>query len=244
MDKQVQLIPLKSFQISKVRESQKYEKEIFDKLEISNYVDEDADGNIIFVDNNLPPETTLDIDTKIFSLSDNIYYNDLLILKDTLTLRTNIDTVNAYDDVWSLDSAFLAGNYSTSTHDIYALMVTNSKLEYRGMTWIFGSPINQKEQFKKIPFIGMYGIRSSIMNVLTKNKILEYKGITTVVLNYLKSYGKSNGFTKIVVPWPLPNMVPILIQHGFTEYNTSEDTLERQFLKGITSTSNYFTLDL
>ena len=74
--------------------------------------------------------------------------------------------------------------------------------------------------------LGMYAIRSSIVNFMFSFKadIADY--LINTVIKLAKELKKKN---KIIVPWTLSPMIRILDRRGFIEYNSKEMTPERFF---------------
>jgi len=71
------------------------------------------------------------------------------------------------------------------------------------------------------------------------------KGIAArILMDGVNVVGKMENRTRIVVPWPLPPMIPILKSFGYTEHNDRSGTREMAFLRELTATSTYYTLDL
>jgi hypothetical protein len=105
-----------------------------------------------------------------------------------------LDVYYSYKDVFELDE-------SLNNKDAKLLVYIKDDM-YQGCTWIMESE----------KYIGMYGIRSSVINYL-KGK----KGISQQILDYVKIL--ANG-RKIVLPWPLESMRALLFRNKFIEHNT------------------------
>lgn len=124
----------------------------------------------------------------------------------------------------------------TEKYDVTSkcFIITDDHQLYYGNVWTFTRP--------NYPFIGIYGIKRSILSVITNDKL--FKGITKLLINKIIQFAKDNNLIKIIVVNPLPPMRPILIHYGFNQYLTEEETIEKQFLHPISSTYHYFTYDI
>jgi hypothetical protein len=216
---------------------------------------ENEDGTgIVMVDKQLPKETSQDIDLIMSQLlqEGNILVPQLQLLRqqcpNTFTFRTTHDTIGNLRDVFGLDAYFITdesiSHLGDSKDDSLKrlgvkshCLVCVSGSDYYGCVWLFERPEYPQ-------FIGIYGIRGSILNLLVSKCSTSRRGVATTLIEGVQNFGKMGGKTKVVVPWPLRPMVPILNKLGFTEVNTSDNTLERLFLEPVASTSNYFTRDL
>lgn len=119
-------------------------------------------------------------------------------------------------------------------YDKYCLYVTDDQNNYYGYVWVF--ILNNK------PYIGMLGIRSTIIRSLFKIVPPKYKGIADLLLPSVKIMANylNPKIDTIIVPHPLESMKYILNKHGFTEHYDDNNIL--QFIKPIISTDMYFKL--
>ena len=216
-------------------------------------IKEDENGNIIEIDKNLAPETSRDIDEIMKTMSNNILFPQLEYIRkisgDNFSLRITNDIYNNYMDIYGIDNIFINIKNDELSLDYLdfqreEIRKTGVKSQcifleknaiYYGCVWVFTNPIKYPQ------FIGIYGIRSSVINML--NSVKE-KGLAKILISAVKQLAIELKCKQIIVPWPLESMVHILNKEGFTEVNTEEQTLQRQFLKPVTITSNYFIYDL
>ena len=208
---------------------------------------EDENGDLLYkADNGLPPETSDEIDSIMDLLKENILIDDINDLRKqcNITFRTKTDTINNLNDVFQLDPLFIDGILSNAyfsrakeSNTLSQCVVCVNGPSYYGSVWTFTNSL-----FPNL--LGMYAIRGSVLNLLAANCVTNRKGIATALLTAIVNKAKMDGKTKIVVPWPLEPMRPILKSFGFIEINTNNMTNERQFLEPIAGTTNYFTLDI
>jgi hypothetical protein len=271
--RKVELIGLSDPKLSDYLSRFQIEKEIYNKLTPTNHIEETEDGmDFRWVDDNLPTETREEIDNKLTELKYIEYtpgltfrtkqqvlnsYNDVWSLDESKLTKINDNKVTIYglfivdsdDDICGFTWIFTSKDFPFDPTRAYSAYNSSDCVSER---YIF-------------PFVGMYAIRSNILSVLYQGTLSKYdpawainarvseecdcilrkyKGISKIIINYLQELCKLNGLNKIIVPWPLLDMVPILLHLGFTEFNSYDMSPERKFLKPIAGTSNYFTLDI
>lgn len=224
----------------------------------------DQEGNIVWIfDENLPIES--DINYKLSLIKDIIYYPLILYYQSLgpITFRISGQLANDYGDVIQINQSFVDDSYRLLIDYYNQLKASNLELEktlginreiepikydvvprcfivtddqqlYYGNVWTFTRP--------NYPFIGIYGIKRSILDVITNNKL--FKGVTKLLINKIIQFAKENNLTKIIVIEPLPAMRPILIHYHFTQHETNEETPERQFFEPVSSAYLYFTYDI
>jgi hypothetical protein len=216
-----------------------------------DYVENEETGGVEKIDKQLPPETENDIALIFQSLRNNPLLPELqsLLAKcNDLTFRVSIDTVNGLNDVLGLDQYFLKVKDVDVFHEdteiklkslgikSYCVVCVDGPMYY-GRIWIFERP-----EFPD--FLGMYGIRGSVVNLLVRKCATPRRGIAKILLRGVRRVAEMWNKKKIIVPWPLAVMTPILKEAGFNEVTTSEPTDVKSFLEPVTSTTNYFSLDL
>lgn len=229
------------------------ELNILDKLDRSDYpvindqedLTFDDNGNIIYMSTNLPVETNDIIDKDLNKFKDNLFYLHILYYRNmtnNITLRIKESQVGNYGDVLSINESFLKNQYSDLYSfgnidyniNLYCLVVTDDNGLYYGSVWIFTHP--------DYPYIGMYGIKRSILDHITKSKLEQFKGISRILINKIVEFGKEYNKIKLLVINPLETMVPILKKYRFTEViNDDENTDERKFINYISGAHRYFT---
>lgn len=193
----------------------------------------------------LNPTNTVswNIEDKLDKLQDNMLYDQLTEYGiENITFDIDYNLYTYCIDVMFLDEEFIPiDEYfeefeGYNDYNKYCLMVQDEHDNYYGMIWSFCHP--------DYPYLAMYGIRSTIIRYLLKNKSDKYKGIANLLIEGVKNLAKSLGKTKIIVPNPLPTMVKILKSHDFVEYDTTVNVPERKFLNPINDTTNYFIFNL
>lgn len=226
----------------------------------------DEKGNIIWLtDETLSVETQEYLNNKLNLIEDTIYYSLILYYRSVgpITFRISGQSTLDYEDVIGINETFVDDNYRVIIDFYNQLTLNNLELEktlgihkkseqtkydfisrcfivtddrqlYYRNVWTFTRP--------NYPFIGMYGIKRSILDVITNNPL--FKGISKLLINKIIQFANENNLIKIIVVNPLPTMVSILIHYGFTEYENEEETPEREFLKPISSTYHYLTYDI
>ncbi len=218
----------------------------------------DENNRMIFLQNtDLPEETKAYIDSKLSLLINNYYYTQILYYRQhyQLSFRITEESANFFGDVLGINAQFINDDYKNGiyylnkaddtwymkdnpSYDLITkcFIITDQNQMYYGNVWTFTRP--------NYSFIGMYGIKRSILDIITKSQNPLFKGISQLLINKIIEYAKENGLTKIIVINPLPPMIPILLKYGFAQYETSEETLEKQFIDPISSTYAYFTYDI
>lgn len=237
------------------------EKQILQLLQHIDNLVEDQNEKFVYIDLNLPAETIADVTRKLNQLQqkNNYLYPQLINTFNNInntTFRTKIDVINGFSDVFDVDRLFmnLTRRYDLLSeedrsklniiyqinvkdeYDKYCLYVTDENNYYYGCVWIFMHP--------NYPYIGMYGLRSTILRTLLKDKPAKYKGIAKLIMTGVKQLAKLNNKNIIIVPWPLPAMIIILKNMGFTEHNEDSQNMERTFLSPFAGTSNYYTFNI
>lgn len=203
------------------------ELEILAQLQFKDEYILDEHGDIMFDNNGNPivDPTIIAVSTSIQVSSAN-RFAPFLNGHDIGNVVPN-DIIDGYQDVFGIDLMFMRrtdiDGYDTK---IIAMFENNV---YQGCVWIFRTqfPMN-------IPYTGIYGIRASILNTLTGKR-----GSARAIIGHI--IGTSND--RIVIPWPLESMRPLLTRMGFEEHNVDILTPERQFLAPIACTRNYWTYD-
>jgi hypothetical protein len=161
-----------------------------------------------------------------------------------LSFRIPMDSFNWFGDAASIDNYFLPATVSKSKlyptvegYSAKGIVLLHNK-EYFGHVWYFTSSAYPQ-------FCGLYGMKSSLVNVLVRSSCdtINYrKGIAKRILkDGVMKLVREEGRTKVIVPWPLPPMIPILKSLGYVEHNQKVQTSEMDFLSRYTRTSNYYT---
>jgi len=212
---------------------------------------ETDEGDPIWEKSEFGPET--DVEEKISRHSTELpdliqAYNDCDGRSSKFSFRIPNEAIDFFADAASIDGYFLEElrtGGATKTLANYSvrgiLLLFNG--EYYGHVWYFTSSDYPE-------FCGLYGMKASLVNLLfrlscdiseelTHRKGIAYRILTDGVYPLVKSQGRS----RIVIPWPLKPMVPILNSLGYTEHNEMGETPERLFLRNMAGTSNYFTFD-
>ncbi len=138
-------------------------------------------------------------------------------------------------DVRGIDAYLLPGShqYIKAKYNIKCIMVIRNNIYY-GHVWYYTD--------SNYPNIcGIYGLKTSIVNVLARNYSPFRRGISNILFKAIAKQMTIDNIQNIVVPWPLEVMSKILKKYGFQEVNTNDDTFDRLFLNQLTQTSNYFT---
>lgn len=166
-------------------------------------------------------------------------------LGKNLSFRVNLETVWDLSDSMDIDFLYFfnphRGKFLENGYDCKAVVLLGDGL-YLGHVWYFTTP--------NIPeYCGIYGIKSSVVNLIAKrtmgNNCPSYrKGVSYKLLTKVQELGREEGRKRIVVPCPLEIMRHVLSKTGFSEINTHDMIPERQFLSGISSTSNLYFKDI
>ncbi len=213
----------------------------------------DEAGNMVLAKNeNLPEETNEYIDYKISLLKDNYYYNRILYYRHfyEFSFRISEYMVRNYGDVIQINSAFINDKYKerhnnlikyTAIKEPYdvterCFIISDDDQFYYGNVWTFTR--------SKYPFIGMYGIKRSMLDIITKHQNNVFKGISKLLINKIKEFALSNNIKKIIVANPLEGMLPILEKYGFIRHEDEGESIEKSFLKPITGAYTYYTYDI
>ncbi len=154
-----------------------------------------------------------------------------------LSFRIPMDSFNWFGDAASIDNYFLPATLSRPDgYSTKGIVLLHNK-DYFGHVWYFTSSAYPQ-------FCGLYGMKSSLINVLVRSACdtIDYrKGIAKRILkDGVMKLVREEGRTKVIVPWPLPPMIPILQSLGYIEHNETVQTPERKFLSRYTGTSNYY----
>jgi len=210
-------------------------------------VDEDEDGEPIFqeVIYKLGPETNADFIIGKHATAFPALVELQRLYPQFLSFRLPYDTINYFCDAQSIDKYFLPGLSplrSIGEHEAKAIVLIHND-EYFGHVWYFTHP-----NFPDL--CGIYGMKSSLVNVIIRSSATgkpemtvnsERRGIAKrLILDGVFKLAKETGKSKVIVPWPLPPIIPILLSLGFVEHNPSGKTQELEFLSAITKTNNYF----
>ena len=211
------------------------EIELLNMLVIIDEIDE-VDGELVYIKKTLEPETVNDRNILLSKMREtyNLLYGAFFNVS-TFTTRISCDNHNNYLDVFELDSSFLNPSERHIKGKVKSelIILKDCYNLYEGMVWTF-----TRDDFPD--FQGMYAIRSSLLNFLSKNK----RGVGSRLIDKVIELAKKNGKTSIIVPWPLQSMIPILHKKGFTEVNCYDKSNEKIFLEPVALTSNYFVYKL
>jgi len=200
-------------------------------------VDESEEGEPIF--------ETADpamVDNTAILLKHSVNFPGLLRANEEapLSFLLPLDTFNYFVDASMIDGYFLPAldQVVNKHYDVKAVLLMRER-EYFGHVWFFSTA--------EMPNIcGIYGMKSALVNIIARASRPDNqqyrKGIATKLLQ--EGVFKLAAGKRLVVPWPLPPMVPILENMGFQQVKTDEMTAERSFLSKITSTREYYFLDL
>lgn len=217
----------------------------------TEYISGETDeGDPIWEKSEFGPET--DVEEKILrhetQLPDLVQaYRDCGGKSSKFSFRISNDAISYFADAASIDSYFLKELSREASKTLINYSVRGIILlfngDYYGHVWYFtntGYP----------EFCGLYGMKASLANLLFRlscdisEKTTHRKGIAHRILtDGVYPLAKSEGRTRVVVPWPLPPMIPILNSLGYTEHNETNYNRERLFLSHVAGTSNYFTFD-
>lgn len=227
------------------------EEKLLEACVPSEYISgETDDGQPIWADaaEELGPET--DVFEKVQEWSSLLpdlskAYRECGGASSKFSFRMKAEAHNFFADAAAIDNYFLPelspSSALKSPHEAKAVVLFYDN-EYYGHVWYFTHP-------RYPEYCGIYGMKSSLVNLLYRLSCPgEYghrKGIAKRILtDGVFSLAREEGRKVLIVPWPLPPMIPILETMGFTEHNEQRMTPEREFLKDLASTSNYFTLNL
>lgn len=192
-----------------------------------------------------------------------------------ISFRLPLETLNWFGDAASIDLYFLKQlkhNLIPASRNVYGayngleyetkcimLLCSNNDIEvdysYFGHVWYFTHP-----DFPDL--CAIYGMKSSLVNIIARengSQAAYRKGIAKrIILDGLIPFATSvkENRKKIIVPWPLPPMIPILLSLGFKEYNdiVNDEEIDddrdidnpriMKFLRPYTMTSNYYILNV
>lgn len=169
----------------------------------------------------------------------NPFYDKFVFLfKHDMPFKTsiNINNFHNYADVFNIDEYFLDTKFNRgrkkniSGYTFKVILVKNEDGSYGGSIWCFWKP--------ESPFLGMYGIRSSLYNFLTNRS-----GIASKIIKAVEEFAIELGKSILIVPHPLDKMRQILLKKGFvqSDKDIEGDTEETDFLDPIAYTSDYLT---
>jgi hypothetical protein len=171
------------------------------------------------------------------------YEKFMFLVNNNIPFKTAISITNFhnYADVFNIDEYFFTNNFNrgkkrnTSGYRYKPILVKNEDGSYGGSIWCFWRP--------ELPFLGMYGIRSSLFNFLTNRS-----GIASKILKAVEEFAIELGKSILIVPHPLDKMRQILLKKGFIQSDKGiegdTDTEETDFLDPIVFTSDYLTKTL
>ena len=172
-------------------------------------------------------------------------YNECKAVGSELSFRNDQMLIWHLGDSMDIDSYFVdidRGCFRNKGGYVFKCITLMKEKTYLGHVWYYTHP-----DFPE--YCGIYGIKTSIVNLISKNSMGEScpdyrKGISYKLLDEVENIAKLEKRKTIIVPWPLDAMRYILSKRGFSEINTSEDIPERLFLSKMASTSNLFVMDL
>ena len=227
----------------------------------------DRYGRMMYKSTNLPIENDKNINENLGKYKDNLFYDTILYYRNVLksqgkdiTLRISEDVVRNYGDVLGINESFCAEPLTSQSDvqiynekeklfkenflkipkfntNIYCFVITDNQGLYYGSVWVFTHP--------DYPYIGMYGIKRSLLDHLTRSKLNEFRGVSRLLINKITEYGRDKGLNEIIVVNSLETMIPILNKYGFTEYENDDDTSpERKFINPISLAYTYFAKDI
>jgi len=121
--------------------------------------------------------------------------------------------------------------------NLHFLVLTDDTGAYYGSIWVFTRP--------DYPYIGMYGIKGSLIDVVTQKRLSDYAGVSKQLIATIENMGRSRGLSEIIVVNPLPGMRPILDRYGFEAYEDDDDNSPvRQFIQPISSSYDFYARDI
>lgn len=200
----------------------KDELEIFSLLRQRHVFLDDENGDAIpHEDTYYLIDTTIVVEPQTLQIPESNIFSSLVNGREINDL-IDYEVWLGYHDVYSIDRS-IASHVSSYAIDALGYFIEGM---YQGHVWCF--------RYTHIPeYLGLYGIRSSLVNSLTKKRGIARK----IISHIMNSTIDSN--TSIVVPWPLHPMPHLLVKLGFVEVNEPCTTV-RDFLCEISSTSNYY----
>ena len=221
------------------------EVELLSNLVPKNLVEEDPNSDILIVTPNNIPETKEEIAEKINKFKDK--YPEIVNVK---SFKVENDQIDWLGDSLSLDKIFIPlkpqKDWDRSFDpmrikdiDVKCFMLEEHKTSgYRGHVWFWTWKKDNYNYHLYSKLCGIYGIKGTVLATIYSDPTM--KGVADALLKAVAKYGLSLGCEELVIPWPLLPMINILKKKGFTEVNTRENNIYRQFLSPLTSTSNYF----
>lgn len=202
----------------------------------------------------VPSETRSSIDTFMEEIRLNTvyHYQTLKRLRPILN-KNNIEltsyifksTEANYRDVIGINRSFMYGEKKYLTEVLgkswnlylYLLVLTDVKGMYYGSVWSFFNP--------NFSYIGMYGIKGSLIDVITRKTLSEYGRVSRMMIEKIEELGLSLGANEIIVLNPLPGMRPILERYDFIEYeDDDDDSPVRQFMTPISNSYEFWARDI
>lgn len=224
-----------------------YEKDLFNVAISDSTYELDAYGDIVIGDDDNPVLVPLSEGQLAEVINDNLGMIVEQLDNNPLAQRCYLkpesfvipmSTIDAFGDTLGLDEETwgIVGNALSEESNVKRHIVALSDQDgnFHGQIWSF-----TREGF---PYIAMYGIRGSFIDVLCKTK--PPRIATSLVAGVAALARTDKRIKELVVPWPLQAMAKILRLMGFEEHNELEMTPERQFLAPITTTSGYWTIDI
>lgn len=200
------------------------ESEILSMLKPDREYLVDDNGNYFLDKHGDPILNPLSPEPKIVSIGAKNMFGPLEF-KD----RVSEDVIDGFQDVYDIDDQFLDREAYTPGGKLHnynvRFLAAYEKGVYQGGVWTFNRLGDNQ-------FLGLYGIRSSMANVVTGKR-----GVARALLEHVENLGS---FKNVIIPWPLQSMVPLLNKTGYLEVNSRASTPERQFLAPVTGTSNYW----
>lgn len=215
-------------------------------------------NNLMLNENLLLSELTTDkflietndyIDKILSYIENNILYQNILYYREILneygydlSFKTDEDTIYNYGDVLNINLLYIKQlSYdffkAKSGLDIdgYIVTVSDDNGLYYGSVIMFTHP--------NYPYVIMYGIKRSILDIITGSRINIFKGISKLLIDKIKEFCYKNIKKSIIVANPLDPMVPILDHYGF-KIIFDEESDEYQFVSSLIYGNNYYILAL
>lgn len=189
----------------------------------------DEDGNPMLTELSLPEEEREKILEKLNFHSDVL---DTASQFQDLTLRVKTRQYEDITDCHQLDSSIPEYLEKLSKEvKLYRIELRDSlPYSYVGHVYVWTHE-------KLSDFVGMYGIKGSVLNHIIKSR----KGITSALLKVVAEFAVARGRTKILIPWPLDAMKHQLVKKGFIEHNRdSSDPKYYEFMTGFTGSCQIY----
>ena len=165
--------------------------------------------------------SNIDVFLKNLKEAGNPFYDKYLFLHEhNIPFKSSIthSSYHNFNDVFAIDTMFFQEKWlsrwdTNKPADIEykVVIVKNEDNSYGGSIWCFWRP--------GFPYLGMYGIRTSLFNYLTNKP-----GTASKILKAVEDLAHELGKTAIVVPHPLPKMQLILEKKGFLLHIPARNT--------------------